>query len=113
MLDSEVKEVSEKTSLSIGDFSFKTEGNEPYVFEMRKKEDGKCFFLKDSFCTIYDFRPLICRFYPFELKFDGHQDKYRFRFTLECPGINNGQEMEENEFKKLLELAKQRLLNNY
>lgn len=26
--------------------------------------DGKCFFLRDGLCTIYEHRPLGCRFYP-------------------------------------------------
>ena len=29
-----------------------------------KKKDGKCFFLKNGKCTIYEIRPKICRIYP-------------------------------------------------
>jgi len=29
-----------------------------------KNVDGKCFFLKDDRCSIYEYRPLGCRFYP-------------------------------------------------
>ena len=29
-----------------------------------KNVDGKCFFLKDDRCSIYEHRPLGCRFYP-------------------------------------------------
>jgi Fe-S-cluster containining protein len=112
LLDLEVKEVSEKTSLEVTDFSFKIEEKKPYSFEMKKNENGKCLFLRDNSCTIYDFRPLICRFYPFELKFNIDQDRYLFEFTLECPGINSGQEMSYMDFKKLFLLAQQRLLSN-
>jgi hypothetical protein len=37
---------------------------------------------------------------------------YQFKFTVECPGIGGGQEIREFDFKKLLELAEQKLLNN-
>ncbi len=47
-----------------------------------------CIFLEDNECTIYEQRPLICRFYPFELTTDERGD-FVFRETLECPAINN------------------------
>ena len=30
-----------------------------------KKKDGKCFFLENGKCTIYEVRPKICRIYPY------------------------------------------------
>ncbi len=62
----------------------------PYCYEMKKNSEGKCLFLKDNQCSIYALRPLICRFYPFELKFDPEKDQHVFDFTLECPGISKG-----------------------
>ena len=112
LLDLEAKEVSEKTSLEVSDFSFRIEGKEPYSLEMKKNDDGKCVFLRDNSCIIYSFRPLICRFYPFELKFNTEQDRYLFEFTLECPGINAGKEMRSVDFKRLFLLAQERLLSN-
>jgi Fe-S-cluster containining protein len=32
---------------------------------LRRNDDGECFFYKDGACTIYEFRPMICRCYPF------------------------------------------------
>jgi Fe-S-cluster containining protein len=77
---------------------------------MKKDNEGKCFFLKDNQCCIYEFRPLICRFYPFELKFDPDKDQYAFNFTFECPGITKGRLVTKKDFKELFSLAKERLL---
>jgi len=52
---------------------------------------------------------LICAFYPFELKFDKDKLLHIFDFTLECPGINQGKVVQEKDFKKLFELAQERL----
>jgi len=56
-------------------------------------------------------RPLICRFYPFELKFDKTRNIHIFDFTLECPEIkqNSSKNVSEKEFKKLFKLAKEKL----
>ena len=81
----------------------------PYGYEMKKTSEGKCVFLKDNQCSIYPLRPLICMFYPFELKFDKDQNLHVFDFTLECPGINQSKVLHERDFKKLFELAQERL----
>jgi Fe-S-cluster containining protein len=109
LLESEVKEISEKTGKKAADFCVEIEGSSPYGFEMRKQQDGKCVFLKNNQCTIYDFRPLICRFYPFELKFSEEQECYLFKVTLECPGVDLGKCLEEVDFKKLFALAEEKL----
>ena len=76
---------------------------------MRKSAEGKCFFLKDNQCTIYELRPLICRFYPFELKFDLNKNQHVFDFTVECPGISKGKMMSRRDFEELFLLAQEKL----
>jgi Fe-S-cluster containining protein len=82
----------------------------PYRYEMKKNEQGKCFFLKDNQCQIYSKRPLICRFYPFELKYDHDLNIYVFNFTLECPEIGKGKVLTRKDFEELFIAAKQKLL---
>ena len=77
---------------------------------MKKQQDNKCFFLKHNTCSIYNFRPLICRFYPFELKFDEKQQKYAFTTTTECPALNQGKRLTKIYFKTLFWLAEEKLL---
>jgi len=110
MLESEAQEIQRKTGLKREEFCFEIQNTEPYRFEMKKAEKGKCLFLEPNGCSIYEFRPLICRFYPFELKFDEALQKYAFTATLECPTINEGKLLTQTDFKRLFWLAQDRLL---
>ena len=108
-LEAEAKKISAETSLPIQDFSKEIKNGTPYIYEMRKTPEGKCVFLKDNQCSIYALRPLICMFYPFELKFEKDKGQHAFDFTLECQGINKGKLMTINGFEKLFMLAQERL----
>jgi len=110
MLESEAEEISAQTGRPIEDFATESNGTQPYSYEMKKIE-GDCVFLKNNKCTIYEARPLICRFYPFELKFDKDKNSHAFTFTEECPTINRGgRTMSMRDFEALFALAQQRLL---
>lgn len=110
LLDSEAQAISAETHLPIEAFAESIAGKAPYCFEMKKPYSGKCFFLKDNSCSIYTVRGLICRFYPFELKFDPDQKTHVFDFTVECPAIGVGRKIGKKEFAELFALAEQRLL---
>jgi hypothetical protein len=105
LLRNEAEQIAKVTKKPISEFAHKVEGKTPYSYEMTKTaERGKCVFLRDSRCRIYSTRPLICRFYPFELKITKNQD-HSFRHTDECPGIGKGSELREEHFRKLFQLA--------
>jgi len=104
LLDIEAETISTETCLSIKDFSKQITGKKPYVFEMKKKQ-GKCIFLKDNRCCIYLLRPLICKFYPFQLKFIQDKNQHVFDFTFECQGIGKGRILSRKDFEKLFLLA--------
>lgn len=108
MLVSEANAISDLTALPKEKFATPTD-EAPYVYEMKKPTEGKCFFLKNNQCTIYPHRPLICRFYPFELKFDEEKNTYTFSYTLECPAIGKGKTYRRMDFEELFQLARQRL----
>ncbi|MDR0797394.1 MAG: YkgJ family cysteine cluster protein [Nitrososphaerota archaeon] len=110
MLKNEAKEIQKQTSISINEFCFEITAQQPYELEMKKPHNGKCFFLKDNMCSVYSFRPMICRFYPFELKFDEKQLKYVFTATAECPALNQGKRLTQTFFKMLFWLAEEKLL---
>ncbi len=109
VLDSEIKAISSETCLLPSEFAREILNKEPYRFEMKKGKDGKCFFLRDNQCCIYRFRPLICRFYPFELKFSVDKDAHVFNFTLECPAIGKGKQITRKDFEALFALAHEKL----
>ena len=104
LLPPEAEQISKTTSQPTSRFAVKINSTEPYTYEMKKREDGKCVFLENNRCTIYAVRPLICRFYPFELKSLGDK-KYQFLFTEECPAIGKGRLLSEGYFRKMFRLA--------
>jgi len=106
LLGIEAEQIAKITLQPISKFAVKIKGRAPYNYEMKKRaEDGKCVFLENDHCTIYSVRPLICRFYPFELKILPSR-KYQFLFTEECPGINKGGMLSEGYFRKMFRLAR-------
>ena len=109
LLESEANMISTETRLAKHYFTKKIGDKNPYCYEMRKNSEGRCFFLKDKQCSIYTLRPLICRFYPFELKFDLDKNQHVFDFTVECPGITRGKTMSMKDFEELFLLAQEKL----
>jgi len=82
---------------------------------MRKTEDRRCFFLKNNLCAIYKIRPLICRFYPFQLKNLGN-NRYSFSYTNSCTGIGKGPQLKrvffESLFSKFTNAMEENIENN-
>jgi Fe-S-cluster containining protein len=103
LLKTEAEKISNQTSKDIHEFAEEVYGFEPYIYEM-KKTKRKCCFLENNRCTIYDTRPIICKFYPFELKNLGN-DKYSFLFTTKCNGIKHGPNLEKTFFEGLFNVA--------
>ena len=100
LLKNDAERISKETLLDINNFSEEVTGSEPYIYEMRKMEKGKCFFLKNNLCTIYKIRPLICRFYPFQLRNIGNNN-YSFSYTDRCSGIGKKPKLNETFFENL------------
>ncbi len=97
------------TNKPVRSFAKTIAGKEQYCFEMRKLPSGHCIFLVGKECAIYENRPLICRFYPFELR-TNLKGGYVFRVTDECPGISaandeNSKSVDRHFFETLLQLA--------
>jgi Fe-S-cluster containining protein len=109
-LKSEAEQISQVTSKPVKEFADKIEGHEPYVYGMKKTaRKGKCLFLLDKTCAIYESRPLICRFYPFQLAATEDQ-AYTFFCTKECPGIGEGKQLGKECFVDLFWQASGKLL---
>jgi Fe-S-cluster containining protein len=111
LLRTEAEQIAKATLQPISEFTVKIKDKAPYSYEMKKTEDGKCVFLENNCCTIYAVRPLICRFYPFELKI-AHSGKYTFLYTSECSGINKGPILSKSYFRKLFRLARAKSRQN-
>jgi Fe-S-cluster containining protein len=104
-LRTDAQTISRLISKPVGTFAREVEGHAPYTYEMRKTgKEPKCFFLEAASCSVYEKRPLVCRFYPFELRTmkDG---KPRFFFTEECPALGKGKTLQRDYFEKLFNRA--------
>ena len=100
LLKGEADRISEMNLHDLDEFAEKIEGFEPYIYRMKKTRDRKCVFLEGNSCSIYQIRPLICRFYPFQLK-NPEKNKYVFEYTHECPGIGKGPQLRKAFFEQL------------
>ena len=104
LLEEEAERISRITSNSIEEFATRIKRKGPYAYEMKKTHEGKCTFLQGKDCVIYLLRPLICKFYPFQLR-KTRDGKHGFFGTEECPGIGKGPKLGKNYFKNLFQLA--------
>lgn len=105
LMKSEAEKISKLEGLQIADFAEKHKGRGPYLFEIKKTKDrGQCLFLKNNRCAIYSKRPMICRFYPFELR-PTAKKRFEFLCTTECPGIGIGTLLDKRYFEKLFRLV--------
>jgi len=111
LLKTEAERIAEKTEMRLESFAEEVVGFEPYVYMMRKNADGKCVFLNKNLCAIYIDRPLICRFYPFELK-ETSDGAYTFAYTEECPGIGKGNPLRRSFFEKLFKRFRELMAEN-
>jgi uncharacterized protein len=111
LFEKEAERISKSTSKPIEAFARRIASHEPYLYEMRKGKEGKCVFLERKDCTIYALRPLVCRYYPFELKTDGNEILL-FSPTNECPGIGVGEVLGESYFSNLFRLARRLFYRN-
>ena len=73
-----------------------------FVAIMRKRE-GRCVFLDEEGCRVYEARPLLCRMYPFYVERRG--DVYVIGVDTGCPGVGEGDALTEEYFRRLLGYA--------
>ncbi|MEM3699998.1 MAG: YkgJ family cysteine cluster protein [Candidatus Bathyarchaeia archaeon] len=104
LLKKEAERIASEAFKNVEDFAEKVKGFQPYVYQMRKTAEGKCVFLKDNLCSIYRIRPLICKFYPFQLE-SSKNGCFKFIYTNECPNIGKGPKLKRSFFEKFLKEA--------
>ena len=80
-----------------------TEGLPLAVGGLKTRADGSCVFLKfdaehNCFqCSIYDYRPVLCRLYPFRFE-SLSSNQFALKFIPCCMGLKNpeGEPLDEN-----------------
>ncbi len=105
LLRNEAKHISTVSGRAIEEFAIQIVEYGPYAYEMKKTlKEKKCVFLDGVSCRIYTARPIVCRFYPFELS-RGKRNQYSFSVTTDCPGIGNGETLKRGFFENLFQQA--------
>ncbi len=98
LLDKDLNRIEEVT-----DEEFFEDWEEGSFTGLMLKEEGKCVFLTDEGCRIYDHRALLCRMYPFWLERQGKL--FMFGVDEDCPGRGKGELLDEDFFRDLLQMA--------
>lgn len=68
LLPNEVESIARKSRIPIDVFSEKLTSN---LYQMKRDNNDPnkgCVFFKNNACTIYDYRPIDCRLFPFDFK---------------------------------------------
>lgn len=68
-----------------------------------EQEDGRCCFLGEGGCRLYDSRPVQCRTFPFWLWIVAKPESWD-EAARECPGMNRGRRFSRQEIEELLAL---------
>ncbi|GAB4174954.1 MAG: YkgJ family cysteine cluster protein [Calditrichia bacterium] len=80
----------------------KSESGKTYL---KSKPDGACIFLEHDKCTIYDYRPIQCRTFPFWP--ENLKSAYRWKIIKdECPGIGQGKLYTKNEIDSIVKVQR-------
>ncbi len=109
LLKKEAEKIATATSQPFSAFAKKINGKVPYTYEMKKTDKTHaCVFLENNKCLVYPLRPLVCRFYPFELK-NADRFEHEFLCTKECPGVNRGRILGIDYYAQLFKIAQARL----
>jgi len=103
----EIRRISEKTGLQWDDIAVPTPSEDRddagniHTFEWILKKNRDCTFLDNRLCKIYEFRPYICRTYPFYL-LEGRL------MISECKGLGNT--ISNEDAMKIAEILKERYI---
>ncbi|MDF1556629.1 MAG: YkgJ family cysteine cluster protein [ANME-2 cluster archaeon] len=81
-----------------------------FEWELVKHSSGACKFLQEnSTCSIYDWRPWICRTYPFYLVFEDDQRNPLLNIS-ECEGVGAGS-FSKGSAIEMAKLLKERIIS--
>ncbi len=104
--EEEIKNMANSLNMEVSDFMPKYCASGTAKRTLKERENGACIFLQDSRCTIYGFRPLQCRTFPFWP--ENVKSTYRSKqLPVICPGIDKGRIYSSQEIELLLQMQKE------
>lgn len=85
----EILRAAEGLGMHVLDFCQMYIAEFPEGFSLREKENGDCCMLQNGRCTMYEYRPLQCRTWPWWPS-NLRSPKTWHEAGLRCPGIGRG-----------------------
>ena len=99
----DLKRFSKYFNLSIEDFKFQYCQTTDGFIHLKEKNslNGKCIFLKNNRCRVYESRPSQCRTWPFWNE-NMNAKIWNEEIFNNCPGIGKGKKVKADIIKKFL-----------
>ena len=99
----DLKRFSKYFNLSIKDFKSQfCQTTDGFVHLTEKNSlNGKCIFLKNNRCSVYESRPSQCRTWPFWNE-NMNAKVWNENISINCPGIGKGKKVRSDIIKKFL-----------
>ncbi len=88
--------------LSTSQFTRNYCNKEDGIYHLKDGEDGKCLFLEDNKCGVYQGRPTQCRTWPFWPE-AMNAKVWDNEVATFCPGIGKGKLWNKNEIQEILD----------
>ncbi len=97
ILPNEAESISKNMNINIEEFANKVDFSEIHndyslktLFQMKRQENSNmCYFFKNNNCSIYKFRPIDCRLFPYDIKLEQDGNYYLVYYkSNNCQIIN-------------------------
>jgi Fe-S-cluster containining protein len=75
-----------------------------------KESKGRCAFLRGTACSVYEYRPLACRLFPFTIR--DHDTIVTHSLASFCPGLGEGMPIDRKEIEVIANTILAGLKNN-
>ena len=99
----DLKRFSKYFNITVKDFKLQyCQTTDGFIHLKEKKNlNGKCIFLKNKRCTVYESRPSQCKTWPFWNE-NMHAKVWNEDIAVNCPGIGKGKKIKSDTIKKFL-----------
>lgn len=97
--------MAKELGIPTGQFTKKYCKSEDGIYSLIDGEEGRCQFLVDSKCSIYQGRPTQCRTWPFWPEVMNAK-VWKKEVASYCPGVDKGRIWSKKDIQEQLELQK-------
>lgn len=85
LIPEDIDSISQKTGLNTNEFSIPSIGS----LSIMKSYKEDCFFYRNNKCIIYNYRPIDCQLFPFDIRKDVNGNLVLVAYISTCPEAIN------------------------